>query len=241
MGTGALCCALGLFCWASTICFTLLTPGNGIPGLAPGCGGGVHCGGAPLAAREGAGGSGLGRRPGPGEAIGGEGMVGDSRRWARSLSVTSGSTDFPNAGRGDFGEPLSRLLLSKATAWLLNLALRALTSKLSSCGNQQESESAECSHSVFSSRKLAEEQGIAPPRPHTQTNTPPTKPAPSPPPPCAIFATTHVAAPLPAARQRLSAGEKQCLCEQLLETFEKTLRLKLCSHPPNLFNKGVTQ
>lgn len=25
------------------------------------------------------------------------------------------------------------------------------------------------------------------------------------------------------------------------ETFEKTLRLKLCSHPPNLFNKGVTQ
>lgn len=47
-----------------------------------------------------------------------------------SLSAT-GRMALPNPGRGDFGEPLSRLLVSEVLDLLLNLALRALTSTLS--------------------------------------------------------------------------------------------------------------
>lgn len=67
-----------LNCRLSPICFTFLELGVGVLGFAPGFGG-VHCGVAPLAALEGAGRSGLGRRPGPGEAMVGDGAVGDSR------------------------------------------------------------------------------------------------------------------------------------------------------------------
>lgn len=163
-----------LLCRMSPICFTLLELGMEMFGFPPGSGG-VHGGRAPLAAMDGASGSGLGRRPRPGDAIVGDGADGDSRWLARSLSVTSGRTACPNDGRGDFGEPLSRLLPSKVTPWLLNLARRALTSMLSPYGGKQASESLECSRSVFSSRKLAEEQGIALPQPLTprQTNPPP--------------------------------------------------------------------
>lgn len=66
---------LGLICRMSPICFTFLEFGLGRLGLAPlGCG--DHWGGLALAGMEVAGGSGLGRRPGPGEAIVGDGEVG---------------------------------------------------------------------------------------------------------------------------------------------------------------------
>lgn len=75
-------------------------------------------------------GSGLGGLTRPGLAKGG-GTVGDTLG-SSSFSIP-GSITLPNPGRGDFGEPLSRLLLvSEVLALLLNLALRAFTSMLSS-------------------------------------------------------------------------------------------------------------
>lgn len=130
LGPGGLGCLAILVCSISPVCFTLLKFGGWMAGLTPGCGG-VHGEEVLLDEREVAAGSILGNRPGPGPAIGGEGTVGDSLWWARSFSVT-GRMTFPNPGRGDLGEPLSWLLLSKAMVWLLNLALRALTSTFSS-------------------------------------------------------------------------------------------------------------
>ena len=118
-----------MFCSISPVCFTLVVSAGWIDGLIPGFRGGR----GKAADLEGMGaaiGSALGNLIIPGPAIEDERTVGDSLWWARSLSVT-GRIALPNPGRGDFGEPLSRLLVSEVLALLLNLALRALTSMLS--------------------------------------------------------------------------------------------------------------
>lgn len=68
--------------------------------------------------------SGLGYLTGPGFAAGGITGIGSLK--VSSLSF-KGSITLPIPGRGDFGEPLSRLLASE----LLNFALRAFTSTVS--------------------------------------------------------------------------------------------------------------
>lgn len=118
-----------LFCSISPVCFTLVVSAGWMDGLTPGFGGGR----GKAACLEGMGaaiGSALENLIMPGPAIADGSTVGDSLWWARSLSVT-GRIALPNPGRGDFGEPLSRLLVSEVLALLLNLALRALTSMLS--------------------------------------------------------------------------------------------------------------
>lgn len=91
---------------------------------------------AGLEAMGAANGSALRGLTGPGPAKGG-GTVG-AILWTGSFSIP-GSVTLPYPGRGDFGEPLSRLLLvSEVLVLLLNLALRAFTSTLSSmivCGD----------------------------------------------------------------------------------------------------------
>lgn len=126
---GGLGCLSIMFCSISPVCFTLVASAGWIDGLTPGFGGGRGKA-TGLAGTGAATGSTLGNLIMPGPAIAGGGTMGDSLWWARSLSVT-GRIALPNPGRGDFGEPLSRLLVSEVLALLLNLALRALTSTLS--------------------------------------------------------------------------------------------------------------
>lgn len=126
---GSFCCLSIMFCSISPVCLTLLVSAGWMHGLTPGLGGG-RGEEAGLEGMEVAIGSAFGNLTRPGPAIGGERTVGDSLWWARSFSVT-GRIALPNPGRGDFGEPLSQLLVSKVLGLLLNLALRALTSMFS--------------------------------------------------------------------------------------------------------------
>lgn len=125
LGAGGFWCLSIMFCSISPVCLTFPGSPGWVDALTPGYGGGRGKEGLEAAI-----GSTLGNLTRPGLAIGGGGTVGDSLWCARSLSV-SGRISFPNPGRGDFGEPLSRLLVSEVLALLLNRALRALTSTVS--------------------------------------------------------------------------------------------------------------
>lgn len=123
-------CLIIMFCSISPVCLTLFESGDCMDALMPEFGGsrGKEPG---LEGMEAAIiGSALGSltRPGPDNW---EGNGVGSFCWARLFS-SAGRIALPNPGRGDFGEPLSRLLVSEVLGLLLNLALRALTSTLSS-------------------------------------------------------------------------------------------------------------
>lgn len=128
MPAGLWCFSI-MFCSISPVCLTLIGSAGWLDALMPRLGGGR----GKETGLEGMGagiiGSARGNLIRPGPAIGG-GTVGDNLCWARLFS-SAGKIPLPNPGRGDFGEPLSRLLVSEVLALLLNLALRALTSTLS--------------------------------------------------------------------------------------------------------------
>lgn len=117
LGPGGLWCRSIMFWSISPVCFTLLVSTGGTGALM----GPVWEAGS-LGMKAGLrleGDSGFGNLPSPGT----NGSLGNSL-WGEVKSV-SVMAAFPNRGRGDFGESLSRLLVS----WLLKRALSALTSK----------------------------------------------------------------------------------------------------------------
>lgn len=121
-------CLSIMFCRITPVCLTLLASVGWIDAPTPGLRG-VRGTNAGLKGLEATAASGLGNLTSPGPVTGG-GREGDSLGGTGSFSAT-GRITLPNPGRGDFGDPLSRLLVSEVLA-LLNRALRALTSMLSS-------------------------------------------------------------------------------------------------------------
>lgn len=154
------CIIIILFCSISPVCFTLLLSGGWTSPRYAGLGG-RRGGTAVLREGDGVISSALGNLVIPCPVIW---NAGDSLCCTGSFSDT-GRMALPGRGRGDLGEPLSRLLLSEVLVLLLNLALRALTSTLSSCNDTRGQ--AQLLQLCAWSRKLAAQQGMPP----THANT----------------------------------------------------------------------